>query len=149
MLFANTQVYHVEGGWNLLGNGLGQSEINVTKFGNFGIPLVWAYRNGQWWVFSPNGAYNSAINSSQYSSNILSEIKAGEGFWLLSPNVQDINISASSGQGGGNGGNQGGAYCNRGGDWDLSEEGGAGADLIILSIQGLPLLVSRKIIESL
>ncbi len=58
-------------GWNLIG---AKQDINATLFTRDYIQGVWSYRKGEWRYFGPKKS----------GCKLLREIKAGEGFWVLS-----------------------------------------------------------------
>ena len=72
----NSIVLHYQKGWNLKGS---SHNISIPADKRTAI-TVWVWRNGKWYVWSGNEQIINLIQ--KYGIPFLSEIKAGEGFWI-------------------------------------------------------------------
>ena len=74
-------------GWNLLGNSA--KDFNVDIFSSKSS-LIWKFKDNEWLVSSPDGAYDETINPSELTA--FTTIKKGEGFWLYAKNSGSFSI---------------------------------------------------------
>lgn len=89
---ANADTISLEPGWNLLGAGTKQIDINTTFQGK-NVPLVWGYENIQkkWIATSPDATQSSAIVSSGYSD--FEHVPAFMGYWVKSDSAQAQTVT--------------------------------------------------------
>ena len=76
----------LDAGWNLLGNGWSQALPVAAIFGNVAcVTTVWKWdapKNG-WQFYSPSmTAQDLQVYATSKGHGVLSEIGAGEGFWV-------------------------------------------------------------------
>ena len=68
-------------GWNLAGAG---KPFTVEEMKNYSVKLIWKYKDGKWYAWSPDGNIMKVINS--YAENgtigVIDKIDSGEGFWV-------------------------------------------------------------------
>lgn len=91
-IFANEE-YNVKPGWNLLGTGLSDDEVNLpTTAINPNIKLIWTYDSEQGWgVYSPRESVTQLIQESSF--NMIQTIEPGSGVWILSDGSSEFNTS--------------------------------------------------------
>jgi len=73
---------HLTKGWNLVGVG---KTFSVEKLSSVsGLQLIWKYKEGKWYAWSPNKNIMGIINSYAKSGiiGVIKDINAGEGFWV-------------------------------------------------------------------
>lgn len=81
-------------GWNLLGTGTEQIDINAT-FVDKDISLVWGYRNIQkdWVASSPNGDYTpEQLVTNSSVQEYFESVPAHMGYWVKSENTQSQTV---------------------------------------------------------
>ncbi|NWF66538.1 MAG: hypothetical protein HXX81_03615, partial [Campylobacterales bacterium] len=91
-VFADTQTLTVKNGWNLLGSKLNGVTVNSTLFKN--ATTVWKWTGSSWQAFSPNGTLATKLSDANIPK--LTEINAGNGFWVNSSSEFNITLNGSA-----------------------------------------------------
>ena len=77
------QTIPLDRGWSLIGSAV---DIPAEEFNRSivqKVDIVWAYRDNKWYAASADAKRAEAIKNEGY--NMLTDIKAGEGFWVFTP----------------------------------------------------------------
>ncbi len=94
-LFAGTQNVQLSKKWNLVGSEL--NNVAITQFDNSSaVSSVWTWdvQWQKWKGWSPNNAIVSLMQ--QYQMDIVSNIDAGEGFWVNASAPWNVALTGSS-----------------------------------------------------
>jgi hypothetical protein len=87
---------HLGKGWNLKG---ASCETNVETFSQEGVKVVWAYRNGRWFAWSPIKRIRDLIKDLT-TIGVLNVLLPYEGFWVYATEELDVPIChVESGEG--------------------------------------------------
>jgi len=71
-------VYKINEGWNLVGI---HSNLKVKDLGN-NYKIIWIYKNGEWYVYSP---YENTLNLiKEKKFNVINDINSSNGAWIYS-----------------------------------------------------------------
>ena len=79
-------------GWNLKGAYL--DNVDISQFDNDNISTVWKWANNKWEIYSPYQNIKDLI--AQYKLETITEINAGDGFWVNSKANTSIDISGDT-----------------------------------------------------
>jgi len=80
LLFVNlfSYVYKINKGWNLIGI---HSNLKIKDLGNI-YKIIWIYKNGEWYVYSPDENILNVIKEKKF--NILNDLNFSNGAWIYS-----------------------------------------------------------------
>jgi hypothetical protein len=86
----NADIFNLEKGWNLVGisSSSGVIEFNKT-FNNSNIGIIWGYKNGEWYGYSPDENTQKLIT--QKGFNLFKEISGNRGFWIYAKDALIID----------------------------------------------------------
>jgi hypothetical protein len=91
----------LEKGWNLKGT---SCFMNADAFNKDGITIVWKFKDGEWYAYSPSSTIRGIIQdyaSKGMIGGVIDEIEPFDGFWVKT--TQDnVNIEFCGTTGGGN-----------------------------------------------
>jgi len=83
----------LEKGWNLKGT---SCETDVSSFRQNGVKIVWTYRDGKWFAWSPDDGIRDIIEEGMDNIGILETLKPYEGFWVYTTQGLSVPICSNN-----------------------------------------------------